>query len=331
MHAASAFDLRSWLPGGLPPWARVSTARRVDEFQAIRSGIRTQQSGALHVRGGIDYRAVFLSSPAVDLGTVDMSVSWVVRAHMLEPALHLSSPPGGTYRLGRQGVATDGWHQAVLIPADGDVTRTVPPGHTTGVALQGRLWRPELGARMPHGRADVTVKLRLLSLDPQQMNRWGNALARFATATRPGADARLLAHAESGLASLMADLLMPQALARSDGQVDARRLALVEEWIEAHLDAPITLGRLCAVAGVGARCLQKSFEARRGLSPMRFVTERRIVEAHRRLGGSDAKPSVKAVALDLGFQHLGRFAEYYRQLLGESPSDTRDRARAAEA
>ena len=98
--------------------------------------------------------------------------------------------------------------------------------------------------------------------------------------------------------------------------------ARVEAWIETHLGEPITLGRLCEVAGVGARCLQKSFDARRGMSPLRFVTERRLVAAHRRLSQAHPLPSVKAVALDLGFHHLGRFAQSYRRLIGESRSET---------
>ncbi|MBR0915397.1 AraC family transcriptional regulator [Bradyrhizobium japonicum] len=42
-------------------------------------------------------------------------------------------------------------------------------------------------------------------------------------------------------------------------------------------------------------------------------------------------PSVKAVALENGFWHLGGFARANRTLLGELPSQTRSRAARGEA
>lgn len=329
MPATRVFDPRAWMPGGPPPWARVATAQHADEMQALRSGYRTQRAGTVVARGRLDFHLMQLSSPGVDVLDISLSAPNVIRGYMLEPALHLSGPVGGTYRVGRQSIEVGSSSPAVVVPAHCEPTRLVPPGRTTVVAMQARLWRPELDARVPGGRATLPAMLRLVDLSAHQLSAWGNALARFAAAARPDGDLRHLAHVESSMASLMVDLLAPQVTSRHDGQLSAARLALIEDWIDGHLGDPITLGRLCTVAGVGARCLQKSFESRRGLSPMRFVIERRIVEAHRRLSSPDPKLSVKAVALDLGFHHLGRFADYYRQLLGESPSATRERARSS--
>jgi transcriptional regulator GlxA family with amidase domain len=104
-------------------------------------------------------------------------------------------------------------------------------------------------------------------------------------------------------------------------------MADLEAWIEANLEAPISIGRLCAVAGVGERALQKSFESRRGMSPMRFVAERRLAEAHRQLTQAHPRDDVTHVAMRLGFHHTGRFAALYRQAFGESPSQSLRRAR----
>jgi AraC-like DNA-binding protein len=106
----------------------------------------------------------------------------------------------------------------------------------------------------------------------------------------------------------------------------ASRLAAVEAWIDAHLEEPITLGRLCEIAGVRERALQKAFELRRGLSPMRFVVERRLAAARRLLESAGPGDGVTGVATRLGF-HLGRFAGLYREVFGEAPSQTLARAR----
>jgi len=101
-----------------------------------------------------------------------------------------------------------------------------------------------------------------------------------------------------------------------------RRVRLVEEWVDAHAADPITLGRLCAVAGVGDRYLETAFRAQRGQTPMQFVAARRLARVRCRL--LDAKPgdSVTRIAQDAGIVHLGRFAVRYRSVYRESPSTT---------
>ncbi|MCK7534410.1 MAG: hypothetical protein MZV63_27030 [Marinilabiliales bacterium] len=51
---------------------------------------------------------------------------------------------------------------------------------------------------------------------------------------------------------------------RRPGDLALERARNLEAWIDAHLGEPITMGTLCRVAGVGERCLQKSFLYRRG-------------------------------------------------------------------
>jgi transcriptional regulator GlxA family with amidase domain len=106
-----------------------------------------------------------------------------------------------------------------------------------------------------------------------------------------------------------------------------QRVRNLEDWIEANLTEPITLGMLCRVAGVGARCLQRAFEQRRGVSPMRFVAERRLTATHRALLCAGPGASVTGIALANGFDHVGRFAQLYREVIGELPSRTLARPR----
>jgi len=116
------------------------------------------------------------------------------------------------------------------------------------------------------------------------------------------------------------------------GTLATEHLRRVEDWIDAHLGTPIALGRICSVAGVGERALQKAFLPRHGRSPMRYVAERRVLAAHRHLSRPvDGSGGVTKVALSVGFDHLGRFAVLYRQIVGESPSSTLRKALGAAA
>ena len=54
---------------------------------------------------------------------------------------------------------------------------------------------------------------------------------------------------------------------------------------------------------------------------MKFLRERRLELARRRILSGDGRSSTQ-VALDCGFEHLGRFSIEYRARFGESPSHT---------
>ncbi len=124
------------------------------------------------------------------------------------------------------------------------------------------------------------------------------------------------------LCSWMADQILGSRPASSKPAPAIQRIRIVEEWIDAHLADPITLGRLCAVAGVGDRCLESAFRTHRGQTPLQFVIARRLAWARRRLLESRPGDSVTQLAHDAGFAHLGRFAVRYRSAYCESPSAT---------
>ncbi len=127
---------------------------------------------------------------------------------------------------------------------------------------------------------------------------------------------------EARLCSWMADQVLGTRPSSSTPALGIQRIRMVEEWIDAHLADPITLGRLCAVAGVGDRYLESAFRAHRGQTPLQFVMARRLARVRRSLLESQPGDSVTQLAHDAGFVHLGRFAARYRSAYRESPSAT---------
>ncbi|MFO1263748.1 MAG: helix-turn-helix domain-containing protein [Rhodoferax sp.] len=100
------------------------------------------------------------------------------------------------------------------------------------------------------------------------------------------------------------------------------RLNRVENWIESHLDEPLSLQHLASMAGVTPRGLHQAFLKRHGLSPMRWLAEQRMAAARTRLLEPTGHERVIDIAHDCGFVHLARFASYYRARYGELPSIT---------
>ncbi|MBA1245422.1 AraC family transcriptional regulator [Pseudomonas japonica] len=95
----------------------------------------------------------------------------------------------------------------------------------------------------------------------------------------------------------------------------------LSEYIDAHVSEEIGLERLLKVAGVSERTLYSLFERKAGVSPREYIRQRKLDCVHQRLQ-HPATHSVTQAALDIGFLHLGRFAETYRKRFGELPSHT---------
>jgi AraC-like DNA-binding protein len=100
-------------------------------------------------------------------------------------------------------------------------------------------------------------------------------------------------------------------------------VARFEEFLEANPDRPLYLTEICAGIGVAERTLRASCEEHLGMGPIRFLTLRRMHLARRALLRADPLTStVTRIVTDHGFWELGRFSGAYRELFGESPSDT---------
>lgn len=82
----------------------------------------------------------------------------------------------------------------------------------------------------------------------------------------------------------------------------------------------LTLAReLC----VSERRLQLAFRDVFGFGPVRYMRQRALQASHRALrAATPATTSVASVAVDHGFHHPGRFAQYYRHTFGEPPATT---------
>jgi AraC family transcriptional regulator, ethanolamine operon transcriptional activator len=78
--------------------------------------------------------------------------------------------------------------------------------------------------------------------------------------------------------------------------------------------------------GVSVRTLRNIFLEYYGLSPHRFLVVHRLHQARKALRlESTESAKVTTIAAEYGFWHFGRFAHEYRQLFGESPSQTLSR------
>jgi AraC-like DNA-binding protein len=84
-----------------------------------------------------------------------------------------------------------------------------------------------------------------------------------------------------------------------------------------------SIGELCLVAHVSERRLRHAFSQEFGMSPAQFFRAWGLDLARRRLIAQyRSEITVSEVAANLGFEHLGRFARYYRHQFGVLPNAT---------
>jgi AraC family ethanolamine operon transcriptional activator len=81
-----------------------------------------------------------------------------------------------------------------------------------------------------------------------------------------------------------------------------------------------SVAEMCVAAYVSERRLRNAFHDAFDMPPSRYFRARMLSRA--REGLQTGRQDVSRVALEVGFHHLGRFAQQYADLYGERPRDT---------
>ncbi|RDZ25973.1 helix-turn-helix domain-containing protein [Lysobacter silvisoli] len=252
-----------------------------------------------------------LTSP-VPQGVFDSPVDG---RHVL--CLHLGEPVPVSYRTDghpRTGVRLHG--QYCVVPA-GASTRWVlsQPARSLLLRLTPSLWQDTAHTAGSHS---ALLAPAIHVRDPQ-VERIGWMMQAEDHDAYPGG--RLFA---DSLATALAARLLALQSRRSlnDGTrgraLPAWRLRRVQEYVEAHLDEPLSLLELAAVAGYSASHFKALFKQAVGIPVHRYVLERRVERA--RLLLMQGRQSISEIALVTGFSHASHMARCLRRLLGVSPS-----------
>ena len=117
-----------------------------------------------------------------------------------------------------------------------------------------------------------------------------------------------------------ADPENPESAKRSCSPPAIRR---AEDYLMDHLSGAISVADVAMAAGVSARTLSREFRRHRGTTVKEFARERRLEAANRALLAAESgETNVTQVALEFGFDQLGRFSADYKRAFGEFPSET---------
>lgn len=105
------------------------------------------------------------------------------------------------------------------------------------------------------------------------------------------------------------------------GPLGRRELALIVDYMNAHLGADVQLAELAAQVNISKFHFLRMFTAATGLTPYRYLTRMRLRYGAELLRGSGL--SVQQVALSCGYASPSRFAAAFRRQYGVSPAGYR--------
>jgi AraC family transcriptional regulator len=145
-----------------------------------------------------------------------------------------------------------------------------------------------------------------------------------------GAGGRLAAESLANVLAvhLIRHLSAPRRPERGrDGTLPRGRLRAVVEYVEAHLDASLTLEQMAAAAHLSPYHFARQFRAATGHPPHQYVIARRVERAKQLLCEGDF--SLAEVAVHAGFSDQSQFSWHFKRLVGVTPGQFRRSARIA--
>jgi AraC-like DNA-binding protein len=154
---------------------------------------------------------------------------------------------------------------------------------------------------------------------------FGEAAAIVQSDPRVRTSDRALEKFQDELVCAFMEAVAQQFSPRSIGtdQRAAAMMQLVDQVVEESPLDGTSVVELCAACKVPRRTLNRTFQDALGMGPATYLRRVRLNRARRALQRERKRSiTVTDVALDLGFWHLGRFAEQYNELFGESPHET---------
>jgi AraC-like DNA-binding protein len=314
----------------VPPVAPRFRSDSVDEVRAYVAQGDTDHSRQVLGTGPLGWEHVVVPGRLLQLNWVTQQLGQTARGgYTVDAMIHMPMSDSVQFRFGRRRLKVDVGHAVFIVPGQHYDVQT-PPGTVFSLGFSLAILEREI---KPYIRSADSVwlprtcKLNLAGAVANTLLDQIGDLIPLLTSVEEVPEA-VLEQSEFDVLASLAELLAESGGAEQASQLSAERALLVEQWIDSHLHEPITLGRLCEVAGVGGRCLQKTFLARRGSTPTQYVINRRLEAARTQLLRAVGAVEVTSIAMACGFNHMGRFSTMYRQRFGESPSTTLRRCSA---
>jgi len=95
------------------------------------------------------------------------------------------------------------------------------------------------------------------------------------------------------------------------------------DFIRSHQSDAITVTDICRACATTSRTLERVFREELGVTPKQYLTMARLSGVREELCRKHQEKSIGEIAASRGFWHMSQFAQDYKNLFGELPSQTK--------
>ena len=100
-----------------------------------------------------------------------------------------------------------------------------------------------------------------------------------------------------------------------------QRLLFVKDFIDCNYHKNLRLKELASIGLLSENHLLRNFNQIFGITPFQYISRKRIQEAKRQI--LETNKNIKEIAFDIGYSSFGNFSNYFKSVIGESPSALR--------
>ena len=100
-----------------------------------------------------------------------------------------------------------------------------------------------------------------------------------------------------------------------------QRVLFVKDFIDCNYHKNLRLKELANIGLLSENHLLRNFNQIFGVTPFQYISKKRIQEAKRQI--LETNKTIKEIAFDTGYSSLGNFSNYFKNMVGQSPSSLR--------
>jgi AraC family ethanolamine operon transcriptional activator len=193
------------------------------------------------------------------------------------------------------------------------------------VGLDAELWNGQISKVMV-SESNNRISYELAKIIRLMLNHTDVIQAGLTGAQQKTRIERLAPMLSSAIADLLVQTESGLREVRSSTPSKRRVMQRIHNYIDQTGRYPLTMTEMCKIAFVSRRTLQYCFEHELGVSPMQYLRDCRLNEIRRILLNDDEERLISDLAIEFGFYHISTFNEHYKQLFGETPTQTRQRS-----
>jgi AraC family ethanolamine operon transcriptional activator len=298
----------------------------VDEITAGLSGVQAEIWVAERPSGAA-WELLNMDVSGLQLMYGRMAGSFCARAGVHDGSLLVALKLDAGHRWNLQGRPFTEHEITIVGPGTEYTLRTAAPGEWAILRLDALEIEERIMELSDGARAHIRDSLRVWRPRAEALQHLRCGLYRLIQST--ATDEKASCMNDLG-AALRAEVLdgVAGAMVRCDAPPHGNVTRVVQRamsYLDAHRGRPVYVSDLCVASACSERALRRAFHAIYDMSPIDFVRTRKLNLVRRALLEGRCK-SVTEAAMLHGFFDFGRFAGAYRNLFGELPSMTAERA-----